>query len=390
MNGIEKANRELAKSEEYYRTLWNHAVDSELILDPAGIILDVNRRAELMLSRPVSDLIGTPAADLFPDQERPRFEALRRHVSETGKEGSVEAILVPTSAGGVLTMELDLVPIEQAGGIAAVLLQLSDITGRQQLERQLIRSERLASLSQFASMFAHDIRNPLAGIKKTLEWLAQRPELKKEPLGRWFDDLQLTTDLMLGMINDMLDVYQESYSGLPLVSSSFSPTALLHEAVHLFRSEAEAREVIFRMDVPEEATAVTGDRRRLLRVGINLLHNALKYSPAGGAITLSVRRAPAHVLPAELPLPGSETLLICVADQGPGIEPDELPHIFEMFFRKKDGHDLRIGRGLGLHFCRLVVEAHGGRIWAENRSGGGAQFSVALPLRSGHLCRSDS
>jgi two-component system sensor histidine kinase MtrB len=72
---------------------------------------------------------------------------------------------------------------------------------------------------------------------------------------------------------------------------------------------------------------------------------------------------------------------VSVEDDGPGIDPLELPHIFEMFFRHKDRHDGRIGRGLGLYFCRLVVEAHHGRIRAANRPNGGAEFTVELPVR---------
>ena len=89
----------------------------------------------------------------------------------------------------------------------------------------------------------------------------------------------------------------------------------------------------------------------------------------------------------------SSQATIQVADEGPGIAHEDLPHVFEMFFKRKDPGDIRIGRGLGLHFCRLVVEAHRGRILAENRSSGGAVFSVELPLNqeayAGHIadCR---
>jgi signal transduction histidine kinase len=78
-----------------------------------------------------------------------------------------------------------------------------------------------------------------------------------------------------------------------------------------------------------------------------------------------------------------------VRDDGPGIDPADLPQIFEMFLRKKDGTDLRIGRGLGLHFCRLVVEAHHGRIVAANRPTGGAVFSVVLPCQESLVCPFD-
>ncbi|MGH7206181.1 MAG: ATP-binding protein [Nitrospiraceae bacterium] len=387
---LEKANLELANSEEHYRTLWNHAVDSKLIVDAKGTVQAVNRRGELKLGRRAEEVIGTAAADLFAEQDRARFDELLGAVLATGKEGAAVEVHVPTSAGSTLTMELDIVPLERTGSDTAGLLQLSDITEKQQLAQQLLRSERLASLSQFASMFAHDIRNPLAGIKKTLELLSQRAELQAEPLGRLFADLRFTTHLLLGMINDMLDVYQESYSGLPLVSSSFSVGALLEETAHLFRSEAEAKGVTIRLELPNGEVVFTGDRRRLQRVGINLVHNALKYSPPQGVITLLARIERAGRLTVLLDPTGEAALLLQVEDEGPGVDRDELPHIFEMFFRKKDGHDLRIGRGLGLHFCRLVVEAHGGRIWAANRPTGGAVFSVLLPMGEGHECRSGS
>jgi signal transduction histidine kinase len=271
------------------------------------------------------------------------------------------------------------------------MLQLIDLTERKSLEQQLLRTERLASLSQFASMFAHDIRNPLAGIKKTLEWLLQRPELKVEPQRSRLEDLRFTADLLLGMIHDMLDVYQESYSGLPLSLSEVSIVKLAEDVVHVFRSEAQARDITVHVVGPGDGPiVVTVDSRRMQRVLINLVHNALKYSPPHGIITVSI-----HAGPNEEPAgaardfeDGFRTVHISVEDEGPGIEPDDLPHLFEMFFRKKDGQDYRIGRGLGLHFCRLVVEAHHGVIRTANRPTGGARFTVELPLLQEAPCLS--
>lgn len=381
---LEAANRELRSSEEHYRTLWNHAVDAKLIVNAGGTVLDVNRRAELKLGRRAEELVGMTAVDLFLDRDRPRFEELLRQVLATGKEETAVDLHVPTTVGGTLTIELDMVPVEKAGIKSDVLLQLNDITDKKLLEQQLLRSERLASLSQFASMFAHDIRNPLAGIKKTLEVLHHHQELQAEPVSRLFGDLQLTTELLLGMINDMLDVYQESYSGLPLVSSPFSVRRLLQDVVHLFGSEAEAKGITIRLELPEDEIILAADRRRLQRVWVNLVHNALKYSSPDSRITISAGLERAGTLDAACAV-DEPVLLVQVEDEGPGVAPEDLPHLFEMFFRKKDGHDLRIGRGLGLHYCRLVVEAHRGHIWAANRPAGGAVFSVMLPWEpTGH------
>jgi signal transduction histidine kinase len=305
---------------------------------------------------------------------------LLKDVINTKKEQPAGEMQMPSRAEGTLIMEVDLVPVENAGLLVAVMVQLSDLTEKKRLEEQLIRSEHLASLSQFASMFAHDIRNPLVGVKKTLELLAQDEGSQPAAQRQWWDDMRLTIDLLLGMINDMLDVYQESYSELPLLTSTVSVNSVVADVVQPFRIEATAKHIAFHLEMPEEDVVITADRRRLLRVLINLVHNALKFSPQGGMITVTVHAGAQGCLGREFRDTSSSRVTIQVADEGPGIAPEDLPHLFEMFCRRKDPGDIRIGRGLGLHFCRLVVAAHRGRIWAENRSSGGAVFSVELPL----------
>jgi signal transduction histidine kinase len=231
------------------------------------------------------------------------------------------------------------------------------------------------------------------GVKKTLELLAQDEGSQLAAQRQWWDDMRMTIDLLLGMINDMLDVYQESYSELPLLTSTVSVNSVVADVVQPFRTEATAKQIAFHLEMPEEDVVITVDRRRLLRVLINLVHNALKFSPQGGMITVTVHAEAQGCLNREFRDTSSPRVTIQVADEGPGIAHEDLPHLFEMFCRRKDPGDIRIGRGLGLHFCRLVVAAHRGRIWAENRSSGGAVFSVELPLNQetyvGHIadCR---
>lgn len=388
---LEQANLALATSEEHYRLLWNHSVDSKILIDPAGVIQAVNRRGEGMLGRSATTIVHQPVSGLVADSERPRLLERLQLALRSGADVPVGLMRVPTPAGD-LTMEIDFVPVMKSGRVESVMMQLSDLTEQKELERQLLRSERLASLSQFASMFAHDIRNPLAGIKKTLEWLGRCPEMEQAQPRRCLADLRFTTDLLLGMINDMLDVYQESYSGLPLNTSPVSPSLLLKEVLRLFRSEAEAQKVRFRLQGPADELWIMGDGRRLQRVLINLIHNALKYSPPQGTIliTVEVEQAPVHQEGDGVAPSDGQIVTIHIEDEGPGIAPEDLPRLFEMFFRKKDGQDYRIGRGLGLHFCHLVVEAHGGYIKAGNRPEGGAMFTVGLPVRREQLCPSPS
>ena len=390
---LERANQELVISEEHYRMLWDHSTDTRLLVNEEGVLQAVNQRGEMKLGTSADYLIGTKVEDLFLEEDRARLRGLLETVRATKKEVPAGEMRMHSQAGGTLIMDVDLVPVENAGSPVAIMVQLSDLTEKKRLEEQLIRSERLASLSQFASMFAHDIRNPLVGIKKTLELLAQDEGSQPAVHRQWWDDMRLTVDLLLGMINDMLDVYQESYSGLPLLTSTVSVKGLVADVVQLFRSEASAKRITFEIEMPDDDVAMTADRRRLLRVLINLVHNALKFSPQGGTITVAVHVEARECMDGESPGMSFSQAVIQVVDEGPGIAPEDLSHLFEMFGRRKDPGDIRMGRGLGLHFCRLVVAAHQGRIRAENRSSGGAVFSVELPLNqeayAGHIadCR---
>ncbi len=379
---LQKANREIARSEEHYRMLWNHSLHLRLLVDAAGAIRDLNRRGEIKLWRPAARLLGTPVGSLFRVEDQPRLHEMLAEVFATGKEQSAGEWLVPAPTGDLFVMEVDLVPLEKDGTVETVMIQLTDWTEKKQLQDQLLRSERLASLSQFASMFAHDIRNPLAGVKKTLELMGQRAELQGEPVRGWCEDLRFTVELLQGMINDMLDVYQEHYSGLPLMTSSCVLSEVVHEVVRLFRVEAGARGIIFDLHLPDQEVPIQADRRRLERVLINLVHNAIKFSPAGGTITVSLyQKAPDLSFTPDRHGWNNTRVSLAVEDDGPGIDPLELPHIFEMFFQHHDRQDGRIGRGLGLYFCRLVVEAHHGCIRAANRPIAGAAFTVELPVR---------
>ncbi|BFU95630.1 MAG: hypothetical protein NTNFB02_23520 [Nitrospira sp.] len=376
---LERANRELATSEEHYRMLWNHSLHIRLLVDADGRIRDLNRRGEIKLWRHAADVVGTPVLSLFAEAERPRLHRMLADTFAAGREFVAGEMTVPAPTGDFYIMEVDLVPLEKSGAVEAVMVQLTDLTEKKQLQEQLLRSERLASLSHFASMFAHDIRNPLVGIKKTLELLVDR-QTADAAVPRWCDDMRFTIDLLLGMINDMLDVYQDSYSALPLLTSAVSIKSLTDEALHLFRIEAESKGIRFLVDLAHEEIQVNADGRRLLRVLINLLHNAVKFSPTGGTIAVQVRDEP-HGSRCPGESAGSSYVTIRVMDEGPGVAEEDLPHLFDLLFRKKEAGDTRTGRGLGLHFCRLVMEAHGGAISADNRRGGGAIFSLVLPVK---------
>jgi signal transduction histidine kinase len=131
-----------------------------------------------------------------------------------------------------------------------------------------------------------------------------------------------------------------------------------------FRTQSDEHTLV--VDFPDEFPVVVADEDRLSQVLSNLLSNAIKYSPDGGEIRISGQVRP-------------EQVIICVQDQGPGIAPGDIPHVFDRFYRAKDATRTTKGAGLGLYLTRAIVEAHGGRIWVDPRPGDGARICFSLP-----------
>jgi signal transduction histidine kinase len=141
--------------------------------------------------------------------------------------------------------------------------------------------------------------------------------------------------------------------------------ALLRAAAEMYAGLAGEQEVALGVDVPPEVPDLRADRARLLQVLSNLVGNALKFTPRGGAVRIGAEAA-------------GELVRVWVSDTGPGIDPEHLPRLFERFWQARRGD--RAGLGLGLSIAKAIVDAHGGRIWAESTPGSGSTFSFTLPL----------
>jgi two-component system phosphate regulon sensor histidine kinase PhoR len=253
------------------------------------------------------------------------------------------------------------------------VIHLRDITKKKELEGQLLRAERLNALSHFSSMLAHDLRNPIIGIRQRLKSLKSTIGTSSpEATNRVLADIISSSELLLGLINDVLDVYQNSYEDLPLIFSTFPVTEAVEEAVKLLQIEAEEKNMRVCLHCEDRSTTIHADMRRLKRVFINLLDNAIQYSDAGGRVDITFR----------LTGGGGGELLFAIEDEGIGIPPSKLASIFEPLYKVGKKESKR-GTGLGLYFCKVIVDAHCGKIWAENRPEKGAVFYITLPVRGG-------
>lgn len=366
---LERAIRE---SEERYKTLFDHSEDSMLMVDPHGRIAAVNKREEEIIGYTKDKLIGRDFSEIVHEDERKTYRELFQKSLTDEKPPTTEFRIVGRDRG-ILTMEVDLTAIERGGETGYVQVHIRNITKRKELEQQLLRSERLAALGHFSSTLVHDLRNPIIGIKKRLEALQRTIKSSRpEETARVLTDIILGSGLLIGMVNDVLDIYQNSYEDLPLIISAFPLAEALEESAKLLQIEAEERHTSIIIQEGGQVS-IQGDKRRLQRVFINLLHNAIKFSPPNGKVLVSFYPAGED---------GAERFIIKIEDEGPGILPSELPWIFEPFHRKGGNNKTaKSGTGLGLYFCKVVVELHQGNIWVENRDRGtGAVFFIKIPF----------
>lgn len=232
----------------------------------------------------------------------------------------------------------------------------------------------------FLSIIAHDLKNALTAIAGSSH-LAIRRAARGDPTysQKALPVVVAKAAQALQLVNDMVDINSVDAGQFRLFIASVNLITLLQEEVEGAQGLSAQHTVLFKTSL--EAVEVSADAQRIRQVLANLLANAVRYAPQGGAITVELRalatedkERDADGLP-ELP----QDVEIIVADEGPGIAAEDLPHIFERFYRGL-GEYVASGSGLGLYIAAEIIAQHGGRIWAESLPGAGARFHITLPI----------
>lgn len=284
--------------------------------------------------------------------------ALRQHqLIETWRKcqqrGEVQSESVELPASRQF-LQLVAIPDKHAGG--AILL-VHDLTRLRRLET--VRRD-------FISNVSHELRTPLASLKALTETL-QEGALDDPPAAqRFLGRIQTEVDALTQMASELLELSRIESGQVPLTFQMISPGGLLRAAAERMKVQADRAEIRLRVEIPENLPEIQADPVRLEQVLVNLIHNALKFSPVNGEITLRVT-------------PEGQMVRFAVQDTGLGIPADDLPRIFERFYRV-DRSRTGGGTGLGLSIAKHLVEAHGGKIWAESREGEGSTFYFNLPV----------
>ncbi len=345
---------QLQATHQRYHELFQDSIDSILISDWHGNILEVNRQAELFTGFDETSLLTQSIDQLLAiDKEKTRTDISN---------------LVP---GDTITYESKL-STRQGKQIPVYVYTrtviVDDGTRLQWLIRDMSERQKLDRLREdLISMVYHDLRSPLANVVSSLDVFNAMLPQDGDPAYRSLLNIAMrSTERIQRLTNSLLDMSRLE-SGQPVVNLfSTSPVLLAVDAVEAVSPVAETKNQIIKLNVPPDTPPVLVDGDMIRRVLINLLENAVKYSPPGGEITLG----------ADIE---DDVARIWVQDSGPGILTLDQEQIFDKYTRLNPKGSQK-GFGLGLAYCRLAIEGHGGQIWVESEPGEGSRFSFTLPL----------
>ena len=241
----------------------------------------------------------------------------------------------------------------------------------QQLEVANLKLTELDRLkSDFVSNVSHELRTPLTAIKGAVDLILREvagPLTEKQT--RYLSRLRSNAQDLAGLINDLLDLSKIESGKIEVKSSRVSLGGLVHEVVETLRPVAAEKDVTLEAVIAEPSILVWADRDKINQVLMNLIGNAIKFTPPQGRVTVSAERD------------GKENVQVSVSDTGAGIAAEEAEKIFDKFYQiKENGGPKPKGTGLGLAICKALVELHGGRIWVKSEIDRGSTFSFALRL----------
>jgi PAS domain S-box-containing protein len=315
------------------------------------------------------DLTGRPG-DWRGQSAAALLQALRRAAPEAARVGVAEfrrlrraGDLQPRQREvDVLgrTLLLQLLPVRVGDQLLGWLLALRDLTEERAIEQ--MREDMRHTM-------VHDLRNPLTGIATSLDVLVDEPELLQPHQLQLLQIARRNSQRMINLVNDILDVSRLESGQMPLDPQTWPLTDLIEDALQVQQVLAQDKQITLDNRVPHDLPLVRADQNLMRRVLQNLVGNAVKFTPAGGWVTVA----------AELTtmISAQPIVLISVHDTGLGIPPEIQSQLFQKFVT---GSQKGRGSGLGLAFCKLAVEAHGQQIWADSLPGQGTVFTFTLAV----------
>jgi two-component system, OmpR family, phosphate regulon sensor histidine kinase PhoR len=344
--------RLFAKENQQFSIVFENMADGALITDALGRVLFINPAAAKMLNFDMDRAYGRSIAEVVRHHQ---LIELWQDCRSGGRE-AVSAVEI----GRNLFLQAFVTPFEERGtrGFLVILQDLTQVRFLQTVRRD------------FISNISHELRTPLASIRAIVETLQDGALEEKDLAERFLSRAEGELDTMTQMVEELLELARIESGEVPLRLVDTNVREMVQIPLERIQQQAARENLTIVVDIPEDLPLVLADAERMYRVVSNLLHNAIKFTSAGGTIRI------AAYMDGD---PASEVVVL-VHDTGIGIADEDIDRIFERFY-KSDRARTRSqgGTGLGLAIAKHLVEAHGGRIWVKSRVGKGSTFYFSIP-----------
>jgi len=351
---------EISKEKGTLQTILKGMAEGVLVVDEKNHIIMINDTLRTLFS-PSTEVVDKTPLELIRHTE---LEGAIHKAIQEGKNSSFELTL-PTSLGKIF--EVNVVGIlpppeeeqKEGHGMSGAIAVLHDISRLKELEK--IRQDFVANVS-------HELRTPLTTIKGYTETLLDGA-LKEEVAPQFLQVIQKHTDRLAKIVEDLLTLSKIESKEFLLKKEKLYLSELIDDVLDFVKEGAKKKKISIDAVHISSSFIIEGDRNILEQILINLLDNAIKYGREGGKITISANQK------------DQKEIEVSVRDNGIGIPQEDLPRIFERFYRVDKGRSQELGgTGLGLSIVKHLISAHGGRVWAESQLGEGSTFYFTLPF----------
>lgn len=362
---------EFKRAEELmrYKELFENVGDSVFILNQKGIIMECNDRVQESTGFAARELVSMPISQLVLNEQAALARKMLQQVM--GQKESRFELHLKTKDGSAVPFEINCRPVVYLGE-PCFLCVARDVTHTKQMQNQLVRSERLAATGQLAASIAHEINSPLQGITALLNVLRSTYS-GDDYLQRKLELVKSAFNSIRDTVRNLIDLNRPGKEKMQLTDVN----QVVENTVALVKSLLKKNMIAVHLNPGAQNSTFIASPQQMGQVLMNLINNSVEaitgvpgyferahLSQGGGSITIRT-------------LNRDDQFVIELKDSGPGIPPGDINRIFDPFFTSKKP----MGMGVGLAICHGIVEEHHGKITAENTPGGGAVFTITLPLR---------
>jgi len=350
-SNLSKLLEDISTEKTKLQTVLANMADGVMMMDVEGKMVLANQATEKLFNFQEKGVLNKPFIEVIHDHEADEILKLCLRTSQT-QTGQFESV---TSKRFIRAIAIPIVD-DRLTGALLLFQDLTELKGLQTMRRELVGN------------ISHELRTPIAGIKAMVETLREGAIDDKEATIDFLTRIDGEVDRLTQMVSELTELSRIETGKSELRMAPVNLNLLVEEVLAQLNTLAQRQQVIITTDPATDIPIVRADKDRIRQTITNLVHNAIKFNHLGGKVTVSTRA-------------DEESVIVSVYDTGIGISKEDLPHVFERFY-KADKARPRGGSGLGLAIAKHTVQAHGGSIWAQSEEGKGSTFSFSLPIET--------